>query len=259
MNAADSQFAEQIDREGYVAISDFFDAAFCRDLLERVNELFEAEGDSAGSEFRTEEGARRLANLVNKGEIFRRVIADPRLLSFVGSVLGEYKLSSLNARSTIPGAGVTQPLHADMGAVPDEVGYWVCNALWMLTDITLENGPLRIIPRTHRFGRLPQNDIDDLTAPHPDEVMVTGSAGTVVIMNAHCWHGGMPNRSSGPRVALHAFYVRRDHPQQQYQRQLLDSPVQDGLSAELRSLLALDDPENDRLSKDPASRSGFLK
>jgi ectoine hydroxylase-related dioxygenase (phytanoyl-CoA dioxygenase family) len=99
----------------------------------------------------------------------------------------------------------------------------------------------------------------DPNAPHPDEILVTGPAGGVVIMNAHLWHGGTANRTGTPRLAMHAFYCRRDKPQQQYQKQLLRSEVQAGLSAALRELLALDDPLNDELSANVTVRSGFLK
>jgi ectoine hydroxylase-related dioxygenase (phytanoyl-CoA dioxygenase family) len=78
-------------------------------------------------------------------------------------------------------------------------------------------------------------------------------------MNAHLWHGGTANRTARPRTAVHAFYCRRDRPQQQYQKQLLRPEVQAALSAELRHLLALDDADNDRLSATVAVRSGFLK
>jgi ectoine hydroxylase-related dioxygenase (phytanoyl-CoA dioxygenase family) len=96
-------------------------------------------------------------------------------------------------------------------------------------------------------------------APHPDEVLVLGRAGSIAVMNAHTWHGGTANRTDRPRLAMHAFYCRRDKPQQQYQKQLLDPEVQAGLTPELRALLAIDDPLNDELSATATVRSGFMK
>ena len=58
-------------------------------------------------------------------------------------------------------------------------------------------------------------------APHPEEILVLGTAGSIAVMNAHAWHGGTANRTLAPRLAMHAFYCRRDKPQQQYQKQLL--------------------------------------
>jgi ectoine hydroxylase-related dioxygenase (phytanoyl-CoA dioxygenase family) len=99
----------------------------------------------------------------------------------------------------------------------------------------------------------------DPLAPHPDEVLLTGKAGTIAVMNAHLWHGGTANRTSRPRLAMHAFYCRRDKPQQQYQKRLLRPEIQASLAPEVRDILALDDPLNDELSANVAVRSGFLK
>ena len=106
---------------------------------------------------------------------------------------------------------------------------------------------------------LPQDVLDDPQAPHPQQKLFLGQAGSVVVMNAHLWHAGLPNRTSKPRTALHAFYARGDKPQQQYQKQLLSPQLQANLSPQLRQLLALDDPRNDQLSSEVAVRSGFLK
>jgi len=74
---------------------------------------------NAGSEFRTEPGSRRLANLVDKGEIFQELAVKPEILELVGHVLGEhFKLSSFNARSANPHSSEAQPLHCDSGALP---------------------------------------------------------------------------------------------------------------------------------------------
>ena len=229
-------------------------------LRERILELFVSEGAQAGSEFRPEAHAHRLANLVDKGEVFRRAIVAPAVLDGVKHVLGPaMKLSSLNARSADPNADAGQPLHVDMAAIPDARGYWVCNTIWMLDDFTPENGATRLVPGSHKWGQRPQDVLSDPAAPHPDEILLTGPAGGVVVMNAHLWHGGTANRTARPRLAMHAFYCRRDKPQQQYQKQLLRPEVQTALTPELRDLLAIDDPENDALSANVEMRSGFLK
>ena len=124
--------------------------------------------------------------------------------------------------------------------------------MWMLDDFTPDNGALHVVPRSHRWGRLPQDALADPRGLHPDEVLVTGRAGTIVVLNAHPWHGGLANRARTPGTAVHAFYCRRDKPQQQHQRALLRAEVQ------VRMLLALDDSANDELSRCCGPRSGFL-
>ena len=249
----------QLDEQGFVVLEDCMGADLLRELRERVHEVFDAERDRAGAEFRTEAHAQRLANLVDKGDVFRRAVMLPRVVECVRYVLGpQLKLSSLNARSADPNGDVPQPLHADMSAIPDDRGNWVCNAVWMLDDFTTGNGATRVIPGSHKWGRRPQDVLADLHAPHSEEVLVLGRAGSVAVMNAHAWHGGTANRTPAPRLAMHAFYCRRDKPQQQYQKQLLRPEVQDSLSPELREMLALDDPLNDAVSATVSVRSGFL-
>jgi hypothetical protein len=251
---------QKLDNDGYLLLDGFMDVDFLQVLTKRIEELFGLEGERSGVEFKQEPEARRLANLVDKGEIFERAIVRPEILERVAYVLGpEFKLSSLNVRSANPHQKSGQPLHADAGAVADEKGYWVCNTVWILDDFTTENGAIRMVPGSHRWRKLPQDALPDPVAAHPKQVLLTGRAGTVVVMNAHMWHGATANRTSGHRRAMHAFYTRRDKPQQQWQKKLIRPEVQQRFSAQLRYLLALDDPLNDELTSAAGGRSGFLK
>ena len=250
----------QLDEQGFVLLEGAMGRELHDELRRRLLELYHAEGDRAGHEFRQEPHAQRLANLVNKGEAFARAIALPAVLDGVRHVLGpDIKLSSLNARSAEPHSDEGQPLHVDMAALPDERGYWVCNAIWLLDDFTPDNGATRLVPGSHRWGTRPADVLADPMAPHPQEVLLTGPAGSIAVMNSHLWHGGTANRTARPRLAMHAFYCRRDKPQQQYQKALVSPAVQATLASPVRALLALDDPENDRLSSGPVERSGFMK
>jgi ectoine hydroxylase-related dioxygenase (phytanoyl-CoA dioxygenase family) len=249
-----------LDTLGYVVVENVLDPDTLSEVRDRVEYLYALEGEQAGSEFRQEPGSRRLANLVDKGEIFQRLVAIPHILELVGYVLGtRFKLSSFNARSANPHSDEPQPLHCDAGALPDASGYWVCNTIWLLDDFTPENGATRVIPGSQNWSQLPQAVLADPAGPHLQEVLVIAPAGSVVVMNTHAWHGGTANRSSKDRRALHAFYCRFDKPQQQYQKRLLRPETQARLTPELWHLLALDDPLNDELSAAETNASGFLK
>jgi hypothetical protein len=259
MTAIPAAHARLLDEEGYVRLEGFIAPDRRRRLVETIDALFDQEGDAAGAEFRQEPGARRLANLADKGAVFLDCVLDETVGAYLAHVLGpRFKLSSLNARSASPHSAESQPLHVDGGALPDEAGYWVCNTVWLLDDFTTDNGALRVVPGSHRSGERPQDVLADAEAPHPDERLVTGRAGDLVVMNSHLWHGGTANRTDRRRLALHAFYCRWDKPQQQYQKALLRAETLAALSPAARAMLALDDPANDALSAE-GGRSGFMK
>lgn len=236
------------------------DGEWLEALRAAVERQLETEGANAGSEFRREEHARRLANLVDKGEVFRRVICHAELLAAAEAVLGrDFKLGSLNYRAADAHSDSAQPLHCDMGMAPDAAGNSVFNSIWLLDDFTAANGATRYVPGSHTWGKLPQQVLGDPRAPYPGERLVLGAAGDVIFMNAHLWHGGTANRTDRPRRSLHAFFVRGDQPQQQYQKRLLRAETQAALNGELRRILALDDERNDALSAEGSGRSGFLR
>lgn len=249
-----------LQSDGVLLLPHVMNAAWLAELRDAVARQLEREGIEAGSEFRKEEHAHRLANLVDKGEPFRRLICHPDLLQGAAAVLGPgFKLGSLNYRGADPFSDSAQPLHCDMGLLPDASGFAVFNSIWLLDDFTPENGATRYVPGSHTWKKLPQDVLSDPRATHPEERLVLGSAGDVILMNAHLWHGGTANRTASPRRSLHGFFVRSDQPQQQYQKRLLRAETQALLTAQLRRILALDDARNDELSASGSGRSGFLK
>ena len=160
------------------------------------------------------------------------MILTPRVLECMASHSGAAFQTEQPERALHGSAlGDGQPLHADSGAIADDAGYFVANSVWLLDDFTPENGATRFIAGSHRWRRLPE---PDYYAAHPDEQLVLGKAGDVVVMNAHMWHGGTANRTAAPRRAMHAYYTRYDQPQQQYQKRLLRAAVQARLSPEAR-------------------------
>jgi hypothetical protein len=251
---------QKLDRDGFAHLPGLMSPQLLAAFRQRTAEILAEEGENAGGEFKREPGAARLANLVDKGAVFEGMVVNETVLTCIEHVLGpEYKVGSLNYRAADPHEGGLQPLHVDMGLLADETGFRVCNSIWLLDDFTPENGATRAVPGSHLWRKRPQEVLEDPNAAHPDEVLVTGKAGDVVIMNSHCWHGGTTNRTDHPRRALHLLFVRRDVPQQQYQKKLLRPEIQERLPANVRKVLALDDPRNDELNASGVQLSGFLK
>ncbi|HEX4290187.1 MAG TPA: phytanoyl-CoA dioxygenase family protein [Trebonia sp.] len=215
----DQTTRERLDRDGYAPLPGVLTDAQLSQARARVAELAAAEGDAAGREVHQEAGTDRLADLVNKDPVFEVCFTDPRLLACVAHVLGDFKLSSLNSRAALPGAGL-QALHQEGG--PVGLGpYQVCNSIWLLDDFTEENGATRVVPGSHRRTVSPRDSVPDPHAPHPEQVTLTAPAGTVIVFNSHIWHSGTRNNTDRARRAVHAYFTRRDGTQQLNQREYI--------------------------------------
>jgi ectoine hydroxylase-related dioxygenase (phytanoyl-CoA dioxygenase family) len=228
----------QLDADGFLPLPGVLSAVQLQVIRDRLAGLSAAEGDQAGIEVHQEEGTDRLADLVNKDPVFEVCFTSPRVLAAVAHVLGDFTLSSLNSRAALPGSG-HQRLHTDWGE-PVPVGdYQVCNSIWLIDDFIPGNGPTRVVPGSHRSGRLPGQVMADPQAPYPGEIRLLGQAGTVVIFNAHLWHGGTLNTTRRPRRALHSYFCRRGRKQQLDQRAYLRPETLARLSPAARHILGI--------------------
>lgn len=230
----------QLDELGYLPLPGLIDPATVRALVQRFDELVASEGDQAGLEAHQEAGADRLANLVDKGPLFDLVWNNPLQLSAIAHVLQwqPEKVFSLNGRSARPGQG-HQALHVDWPGAVAPGDYQITNSIWLLDDFSPENGATRVVPGSHRWGQVPVEAMADPAASHPDEVLVTGTAGTCVVFNSHLWHGGTLNRTAAPRRGIHAAFARRDEKQQTVFAEYLHDSTYQRLTPEQRYLLAV--------------------
>jgi ectoine hydroxylase-related dioxygenase (phytanoyl-CoA dioxygenase family) len=232
----DAETRERLDHDGYAPLPGVLSGAQLEAIRARLTDLLAAEGEQAGLEVHQEAGTDRLSDLVNKGEMFRPCFTDPRLLACMAYVLGDFKLSSLNFRAARPGQG-HQNLHTDWSGPVEPGDYQVCNSIWLLDDFTVSNGATRVVPGSHRARAVPRLALPDPSAPHPDQVLVTGPAGTVFVFNSHLWHGGTQNRSDRPRRALHSYFTRRGHVQQLDQKKYIRPQILAALSPAARFIL----------------------
>ena len=74
---------QQLDELGWAALPGVIDDDLLREIRARVEQLWADEGERAGAEFGKEPGARRLANLMDKGEVFERVVTNRTVLDAV--------------------------------------------------------------------------------------------------------------------------------------------------------------------------------
>ncbi len=237
------QQKQQLDRDGYLPLPGILTQTQIEALRARQTELLAEEGDKAGTEVHQERGTDRLSDLINKDPLFHVVLTQPTVLAAIAHVLrNDFKLSSLNSRNALPGQGL-QGLHADWGRLETPGDYQVCNSLWLLDDFTPDNGATRLVPGTHSGTKVPSDVMSNPSDPHPDEVVLLGKAGDVVVVNSHTWHGGTTNQTQGPRRVMHGYFCRRHQPPQLDQQKYLRASTWAHLSPAARILLGVTEPQ----------------
>ena len=221
-----------LDRDGFLPLPGVLTPGQAERMGARLDELI-AQGEAV----RHQEGVDTLDDVIHKDPMFEVCFSHPRLLAAVAHVLGsEFKLHSVNSRIAVPGYGL-QKLHADWDKAVKPGDHYICNSIWALVDFTENNGATRVVPGSHRSGKLPSDVMGNLLDPHLDEVKLVASVGTVIVFNSHLWHGGTHNASPVLRRALHSAFVRRDQGQQNDQRKLIRPEMYSRLTAAARCIL----------------------
>jgi ectoine hydroxylase-related dioxygenase (phytanoyl-CoA dioxygenase family) len=229
---------ESLDSNGFVVLHGVLNRDQARVMADRLDAIGEQEGAQSGDELGENKIPDILCNLIEKDTMFDVCLTHPRVLGAVAHVLRkDLKLFSMNARSPGRGNG-HQGLHADWHESVEPGEYKICNSIWMLDDFTEANGATRIVPGTHLNGRRAQDELADAEVTHPDEIRVTGPAGTVAVFNSHVWHGGTQNQTDNPRHAITSAFAQRDQ-HQQYEFNLSAATLS-RLSPAARFLLAAD-------------------
>ena len=221
-----------LDRDGFLSLPGILAPEQAQKMGARLDELV-----VQGVAVRHQEGVDTLDDVIHKDPMFEVCFAHPRLLAAVSHVLGsEFKLHSVNSRIALPGYG-QQELHADWDKAVEPGDYYICNSVWALVDFTENNGATRVVPGSHRSGKLPAEVMRNRLDSHPDEVKLVAPVGTVIVFNSHLWHGGTHNAGRVRRRALHSAFVRRDQEQQADQRKLIRPEMYAGLNAAARCIL----------------------
>ena len=214
--------------------------------------------------FRAESGGvnQRVWMLVNKGRGFVDLLRHEAVLELARSVIGnEFLLSSHGANIARRG-GVEMPLHTDQwwmpapvdpasdqlpvgsltrtrfSAAPDSsprlIAPAACvNVLWMLCDVSEENGGTRLVPGSHLSGRQPSPEDD-----RPEDVVsAQAPAGSALLIDGRLWHGTGANRTDGDRlVVLTTFCGPQFRPQENYTLGVAEHVFKDA-DSRLRGLL----------------------
>ena len=139
------------------------------------------------------------------------VLSSQRILSFLKPLLGEnirLHNSKLNTKAGNGGAAVQW--HQDWSFYPHTNDDLLAIGI-MLSDVSEHDGPLRVVPGSHRRDTLPHHrsgvfcgaiDPNDPAANLDSAVTLTGKAGDMSIHHVRTLHGSAPNTANSPRLLL---------------------------------------------------------
>ncbi|MEM7031430.1 MAG: phytanoyl-CoA dioxygenase family protein [Chloroflexota bacterium] len=231
------QHRDELDEQGFTIFHDVISPEWLKALQDKFENLMETEGDQAGIEVHQMPGIRRLSDLVNKGDVFDRLYVHPLVLAATYHIIQRpFKIVSLNGHDPLLGYG-QQRLHSDFGGERESGTFHQINSVWMLDDLTAENGATRLVPGSHRWPTKPQDELEDLLAPHPEEVYITAPAGSMAVFNGQIWHGSTHNHNGKQRRVYHGAFCAREHKQQTDQRAYLRPETAARISPEAKYIL----------------------
>ncbi len=78
--------------------------------------------------------------------------------------------------------------------------------MWLLDDLTVENGGTGILPYSHLTGHRPPPEIVHRWLEEAE--ILTGRRGSVMVMNGKTWHTARPNVTDKARSVLLGMYTR---------------------------------------------------
>jgi phytanoyl-CoA hydroxylase len=207
---------EQFREQGFFITKPLFDDATLDAVIrecERVRAETDAHLADAGREGISLHGKRYfLARLHEQSELCRAMCTDRALVEMAIDLLGpDVRLYWNQAVIKPPQRGASFAWHQDTGYVPIEPQeYLTC---WLaLDDTTLENGCIRVIPGSHRWGLQPHRrdpEIGDMVGYEgPEEgVPVPIRRGQVIAFSSLLLHCSGPNTSDGSRRAYVIQYA----------------------------------------------------
>lgn len=224
---------DRYERDGYLLMNDVFSAQEVALLQQELNHLREQAEGSARDEVITEPGSghvRSIFAIHESSPVFARLAADRRLAGLAAWLLGDdvyIQQSRLNYKGGLHGKSFYW--HSDFETWHVEDGMPLPRALSMsisLTDNTPHNGPLLVMPGSHKHyvvceGETPADNykqslkVQETGVPADEHlhqlaeagglVDTAGPAGSVLLFDCNLMHGSGSNITHLPRS--NAFFV----------------------------------------------------
>jgi ectoine hydroxylase-related dioxygenase (phytanoyl-CoA dioxygenase family) len=214
--AWDAELATRVETDGFVVVSDFVSSPEVADLRHEVDRLL-AESPARGGVRNALGKSARLYEFATRGALARAAVsllgpaARPvKLTIFDKTARSNWKVPwhqdltiSVKERVEVAGFG---PWSVKDGIPhvqpPAAVLERVVAIRLHLDDTGADNGPLRVLPGTHRLGRTAETEIESLRQRIP-EVVCTVPAGGAMAMRPLLLHASSAAVSPSRRRVLH--------------------------------------------------------
>lgn len=227
------------DREFFLNIRD----TVLRICKERTGFEFQLDKNGEFGTYKAQpqsDGQFLLFYLLMADPIFEKWILNPALYTLIDYLMGgQQQLSSLTSFVKWKGERQGLGLHSD--SPPDRDGHLpacsdVANAAYCLTDYTLENGAIAMVPGSHRYCRQPRAGEGEKNA-----VPVEAEAGSLIAWHGNTWHGAFPKKTEGLRLNVTSYHCHRRLKTQEAYQWRVTQEMLDRNPTEFARLVAADD------------------
>ncbi|MGJ8585028.1 MAG: phytanoyl-CoA dioxygenase family protein [Marinosulfonomonas sp.] len=216
------------DTNGYLMVQDVVSADLLRKMQEVTNALIEASRTISESDevYDLDRGhsadSPRLTRIKlphKRDPIFQEALTGSGITAVLNDLLGpDTALITSKLNTKAPGGGAAVEWHQDWAFYPhtndDLLAFGV-----LLEDVTEDNGPLMVIPGTHKEPILSHHangvfcgaiDPDDPLFEPEKAVTLTGKAGSMTVHHSRLLHGSAPNVSDRARKILFFEVAKAD-------------------------------------------------
>jgi hypothetical protein len=216
-----SRLSSELEDNGFIKARDVLDVAFMDSLLLKAHATLFRESADAREAVKSNGS---LIHLADNPE-FADVIASPALVDLFGQCGATDLRFTGGFLISKPGGGPPLFWHQDWWGWDDDSAYQPqpqqLFAMIYLTDTSLDNGCLRVIPGSHRNDH-PLHHLDTAHsegmqgfrdpmnpayADHPDQLAVPVTTGEVLIGDARLIHGAFANRTGDERPLLTLWFM----------------------------------------------------
>ena len=175
--------------------------------------------DLAPGHTRKTPGLRRVQSPEEISEVYADVMRNSKIADFAADLVGPaIRFHHGKINSKLPGTVTEVKFHQDFSFQPMTNDDMI-TALLFMDDVTLDNGPLEVVPGTHKGplythwheGVFTGAVGDQIVEEHKEKIIkCTGKKGSVCLMHASLLHGSAPNLSRDPRTLYIVTYYAED-------------------------------------------------